>query len=111
MSISVDAGSKGSIKAVIDNVKGMAPGSFEVVEIRSGKTSSSYQVLTRILGGSSETVNEDPFSSEHVADELIVAFKEGTKSFVSPNNIANDIVIVRPIGKAMTPGTGDKSID
>ena len=55
-------------------------------------------------------MNEDPFSSEHVADELIVAFKEGTKSFVSPNNIANDIVIVRPIGKAIIPGTGVKAL-
>jgi subtilisin family serine protease len=110
VSISVDAGSKGSIKAVIDNVKGMAPGSFEVVEIRSGKTSSSLSGFNEDSQNSSETVNEDPFSSEHVADELIVAFKEGTKSFVSPNNIANDIVIVRPIGKAMTPGTGVKAL-
>ena len=110
VSISVEAGNKGSVKAVIDNVKGMAPGSFELVEIRSGKTSSSLSGFNEDSMSSSETVDEDPFSSEHVADELIVAFKEGTKSFVSPNNIENGIVIVRPIGKAMTPGTGVKAL-
>ena len=110
VSISVEAGNKGSVKAVIDNVKGMAPGSFEVVEIRSGKTSSSLSGFNEDSQSSSETVDEDPFSCEHVADELIVAFKEGTKSFVSPNNIADGIVIVRPIGKAMIPGTGVKAL-
>ena len=110
VSISVEAGNKGSVKAVIDNVKGMAPGSFELVEIRSGKTSSSLSGFNEDSMSSSETVDEDPFSIEHVADELIVAFKEGTKSFVSPNNIENGIVIVRPIGKAMTPGTGVKAL-
>ena len=88
----------------------MAQGHFEVVEIRSGKTSSSLSGFNEESQTSNETVEEDPFSSEHVADELIVAFKEGSTSFVSPNNIANGIVIVRPIGKAIIPGTGVKAL-
>jgi subtilisin family serine protease len=110
VTINVDAGSKGSEVAKIDNVKGQAAGTFKLVEIRSGKAGNSLSKFSEDSDSSSETIPADPFSSEHVPNELIVAFRNGANTFENLNNLDNGITILRPIGIAKKPGTGAKAL-
>jgi subtilisin family serine protease len=107
LSITVEAGSKATDSVVIDNRNGLAAGTFNLKEIRSGATQSKSH-FNEMTGGSSENIPADPFAAEHVPNELIVSFKAGKQGF--DNAGAYNLKIKRSLASAKEPGVGSRAL-
>ena len=100
--IEVDAGDKASENALLSNL-GKAAGEYELIEIRSAEAAQSLTKHDE-TGKSTETIPDDAFTAEHVADELIVVFKANTTGFENPDNLDGNVEIVRSLANSRKPG-------
>ena len=100
--IEVDAGDKASENALLSNL-GKATGEYELIEIRSAEAAQSLTKHDE-TGKSTETIPDDAFTAEHVADELIVVFKANTTGFENPDNLDGNVEIVRSLANSRKPG-------
>ncbi|MBT6852377.1 MAG: tandem-95 repeat protein, partial [Opitutae bacterium] len=108
--ITVEAGQKASERAVLDNLEGLAKGTFELKEIRAegtGKSKARFDEKGELAG---ESVPEDPFAAKHAPNQLIVSFKTGKTSFENVGKLGGGFSIERPLGMARKPGNAGKAL-